>query len=216
MPRTRRIAPLIALALVAGLGVTGCSGGQPDTAAVVAGVRITNKQVEELTREALQIRALHDPIDGQAEVLGLLVITELGRRLAAERKIQLAAPDAEQAAQQLGLPPDSKLVRANAEWIPVGVALSANTEPAPLQDEDIGVLVAAWRRSGTFAATASTNDIVKVLRSDQDLPGAVGLRNLLRAAGDRYGLTVNPRYGRLIVFKRLPLLRGAVVDLPAA
>jgi hypothetical protein len=207
---------LAALLLVTGLGGTGCASGQPDTAAVVAGVRITNQQVEELTREAVTAGVVRDPVDGREEVLGLLVVTELGRRVAAERSITVVpAPEiSEAAASSLG--PDSKLARAIAEWAPLDTVLSAGAAPAQPSDDDVRVIVAALRRDPRVPAAVSTGDLTKSIRANAEVPYDVGLRNLLRSAADRYGLLVNPRYGRLLI-RQLPLLaESTVTDRPAA
>lgn len=219
MPRARPIALLVVLALVAGLGVTGCAAGRPDTAAIVGGVRITAQQVEEVAREAVELRA--DPTlatlaDAEEFVLGVMVMTELGRRIVAERSLSVAPPDVPQVARQLGVGPDSKLARLFAEWLPVGGALAADAAPAQPSDEDIHVIIAWARRHGQVAEDARTEDLAKRVRADADLPYQAGLRDMLRAAGDKYGLVVNPRYGPLKVLKwRLPLLsRPGVVDVP--
>ncbi|MBG6102312.1 hypothetical protein ACLQ3D_29270 [Micromonospora vinacea] len=216
--RARRLAAVatVALGLVA---LSGCRA-EPGIAAYIGDQRITEVQVTAAMKDlrtknpAPETSASGQPAAPQptvpevADVVRTMVLTRVCEKLSAEKNYQPRGQVAvDQAAQQLGLDPETGHVREVAKLFTCLSGLPA--EPAEPSKEEIADVIAAGRAAGKIPAELSDADAAQQLDGEQ-LRGALATKRILAEAAGRYDVTVSPRYRPL----EFPLLSFAD-DAPA-
>jgi hypothetical protein len=189
MQRVRRVAPVLVLALIAGLALAGCRS-QPDTAAYVGDARLTNEQLEDLFSEVSSQGASRS---SRTAVVQWWVLNELGRRIAADKGYQIPEAQVAQAAQQYGLKPDSPLARLAAEEQAVLQGIASSVKPTPASEEDLRAVYDKGRKAGVIPPDITFEQARPELDVDA-LRAALTQRDLFRDAAKTYNLTVNPQY----------------------
>lgn len=198
--RWARRLPRVAAALVASgvvaAGVTACQA-QPGAAGFLAGHRYTQAQVDDL------FEAYRDDVHGQVRdaatvrqaIARDLVMRDLLRRVAAERRITLPEPDYAKVAEQSQVPASDPFLRLDvateAYLDTVQNKLGVTARPTDADYRDIyRSLVAGGLDKRQLPYSQAKPQIAKIVD-----PKAVGLRRVLQRAADRYHARLNPRYG---------------------
>ncbi|MFI6238889.1 hypothetical protein ACIBEF_03315 [Micromonospora sp. NPDC050795] len=216
--RARRLAAVatVALGLVA---LSGCRA-EPGIAAYIGDQRITDVQVSTAMKDlrtknpAPESSASGQPGASQptlpkvADVVRTMVLTKVCEKLSAEKNYQPRGQvAADQAAQQLGLDPETGHVREVAKLFTCLSGLPAESvEPTK---EEIADVIAAGRAAGKIPAEVTDEAAAQQLDGEQ-LRGALATKRILAEAAGRYDVTVSPRYRPL----EFPLLSFAG-DAPA-
>ncbi|MFI6233803.1 hypothetical protein ACIBD9_09630 [Micromonospora sp. NPDC050784] len=216
--RARRLAAVatVALGLVA---LSGCRA-EPGIAAYIGDQRITDLQVSAAMKDlrtknpAPETSASGQPAAPQptlpevADVVRAMVLTRVCEKLSAEKNYQSRGQVAvDQAAQQLGLDPETEHVREVAKLFTCLSGLPA--EPVEPSKEEIADVIAAGRAAGKIPAEVTDEAAAQQLDGEQ-LRGALATKRILAEAVGRYDVTVSPRYRPL----EFPLLSFAD-DAPA-
>lgn len=197
--RTVRV-KVTALALVGVLGLAGCAHN-PEEALRVGDVSVGNSQIEDSAAPFVGVLGADAPGTAGTEVVAqvrqsvvqLTAFKEVASRYARETGVRAEAPDYASAAQGLQLDIDDPYVRLNAEAFALRDALLADaTGREPTEDEIRGVYDDFIALAGPDAATY--DQIRDELLRFPEYQQALGLRDELVEAADRYGVTVNPRY----------------------
>ncbi|MCG5439712.1 hypothetical protein [Micromonospora foliorum] len=216
--RARRLAAVatVALGLVA---LSGCRA-EPGIAAYIGDQRITDLQVSAAMKDLRTKNPAPEPsASGQpaapqptlpevADVVRAMVLTRVCEKLSAEKNYQPRGQVAvDQAAQQLGLDPETGHVREVAKLFTCMSGLPA--EPVEPSKEEIADVIAAGRAAGKIPAEVTDEAAAQQLDGEQ-LRGALATKRILAEAVGRYDVTVSPRYRPL----EFPLLSFAD-DAPA-
>jgi hypothetical protein len=206
MPRTRRIALLAALAVVAALGLTACGNEQPHTAAYVGNVHFTDKQLDTMVAEGRRYELDRPPSAIRRIGLATLIVTELGKRIARDRGISIAAPDYGHAASALEMPASTTYVRAFAEFSAVAGAVAMRLDPIPVSDATLRPYFDDLVKTDIVAADQYSSFAQQVGTSPY-LARDLALFKVIQEAARQAGLKVNPQYLPLItVIDEFPLV----------
>ncbi|MEV4118233.1 hypothetical protein [Micromonospora sp. NPDC049645] len=218
--RARRLAAVatVALGLVA---LSGCRA-EPGIAAYVGDQRITDLQVADVMKDLRtknptpseepsaggQPGAQQPTLPEAADVVRAMVLTKVCEQLSAEKNYQPRGQvTADQAAQQLGLSPETGYVREVAKFFTCLSGLPG--EPVEPTEQEMADVIAAGRAAGKIQPQVTDEEAAGQLNGEQ-LQGALATKRLLGEAVDRYDVTVSPRYRPL----EFPLLSFAD-DAPA-
>jgi hypothetical protein len=184
------------LALLGGLSLAGCRT-QPGVAAYVNGHRYTVAEVSAYVNELngkvegfLQING-----DLQQELLTLLLIRDLGHRIADERHLSIPAADPTPIAVHNGLAPSSPLARLVAELdatVQTLIEQLPPVQPSEAQQREVFTNLLVNGQSGV-----DDFERVRPLLTQDVIGAQLALRDALREAAVRYHVTVNPRYAPL-------------------
>ncbi|KOX09114.1 hypothetical protein ACWD6L_25595 [Micromonospora profundi] len=203
--RARR---LVAVASVS-LGLVALSGcrAEPGTAAYIGDQRITDSEVTAAMNDlrtknptptaAPQTDASGQPAPGPqlpelADVVRVMVLTNVCERASAEKGYQPRSQvSVDQAAQQLGLNPETGYVREMAKLFTCLSGLPA--EPVEPTEQEMADVIAAGRGGGNIPAEVSDEDAARQLDGEQ-LRGALATKRVLAEAVERYDVTISPRY----------------------
>ncbi|MEV4845558.1 hypothetical protein AB0K20_20390 [Micromonospora matsumotoense] len=242
--RARR---LIAAASVAALGVlslTACGKASPDVAAYIGDSRYSVARVDAIYTDA-QTRYAEAVRQGAAQsgqtpgpeqlragvtrqdVVNLLVSIDLGKRVAAEKKLQIPdqiTPD--QLAPQLQLPPQAEFAKLWGEWADLFAVLSQQLPPADLSDESVMAVYHAIEKTGGIDKGLPVAQVRQLFGDGGFVRSASALSAALGEQADKVDVEVNPRYrplgvpawvnkGQELVFYALPYIdaTGPVTDV---
>jgi hypothetical protein len=194
MQRARRMALVAALALAAGLALTGCRS-QPSVAAYVGDHRYTQADVDRIFNEVKDKPEPAVPATRQ-RIVRLLVLRDLAKQVATARKVQVK-PIGADFGQVLNLPTDSAYVKLYQNFYELQSALGEVAQPAKATDDDLFGFYRAGVAAGVFPAGASDEVVRQQLGNNEGVMAVFGLRDLLAAEGDREHVRVNPRFGPL-------------------
>ncbi|MBY8872095.1 hypothetical protein K7640_09615 [Micromonospora sp. PLK6-60] len=203
--RARR---LLAVATVA-VGLVALSGcrAEPGVAAYVGDHRITEDAVtgvldelkgslpsQEPTPAGQESEAPAGPrLPARSQVVSTLVLLEVCQKLSTEKNYRPQGQvQAEQVAQQFGLPADATYSQRVAELYTCLSGVPAGQSVAPTQEE-LAALVAAGKEAGAIPPEVTVEQAASQLDGDQ-LRSALATRNNLAEAVTGYDVTVNPRY----------------------
>ncbi|MEV4201740.1 hypothetical protein [Micromonospora globbae] len=242
--RARR---LIAAAGVAALGLcslTACGKSAPDVAAYVGDTSWSIARVDELyddvqakygeavRQDAARAGATPSPEQLRAsvtrqDVLNLLVSLELGKRVAAEKNIQV--PDEvgpEQLQQALGVPATAEYTRLWGEWVDVLQTLNRQLPPAELSDDAVMAVYGAIAKTGAIESGMTVDQVRQAFGDGGFVRSASAVSAALQEEAERADASVNPRYGQVgvpsfvnsaqgLVFYSLPYINhdGPVTDI---
>ncbi|MFY1700473.1 hypothetical protein ACN28G_01745 [Micromonospora sp. WMMA1923] len=242
-----RVRRLIAAASVAALGlvsVAGCGNSSPDVAAYVGDARYSLERVDEVYDDAqarygaavreqatqadatLSPEQLRSKVTRQ-DVVNLLVSLELGRRVAADKGVQV--PDEirpEQLAEQLQMPATAEYTKLWSEWLDVSTALGGALPPAQLSDDAVLAVYRAIEKTGAIQPGLSVAEVRQAFGEGAFVRQASALSAALTSEAERVGTTINPRFrpigvpsvvstGQSLVFYSLPYIdeAGPVTDI---
>jgi hypothetical protein len=223
LPRTRRVALVAALALLAGVALVGCGRSQPATAAYVGDTRYTERQVDAIADDISKLPSSDDDDPPRVQAVSLLVVNDLARRAAQAQSIAVPPSDYDGVARVTDLPDDSALVRVVGDWRAVASALSQRVSPVQPTEDDLREVFLGLRSNPNVPAGLTYEAVADQLRDDTQLPQMVAVRNVLREAAVKHGVVLNPRYRPLRVDlgdgeRRVPFLiaegSDVVTDLP--
>ncbi|WP_233604446.1 hypothetical protein [Micromonospora sp. HM5-17] len=203
MQRVRRLA---SIAVIAVLGTTALSACRSDSsvAAYLGDRKITEAEVTSVLEDATS--RVPSPsgeaaaggavvrVPSRSEVVRVLVLGDVCRRLTAERGLQpseRANPD--QVAAQFALPAGSRYVQQLAELYTCLTAIPADQQVTPT-DADLTDLVARGRRAGVVSPDERDADARNRLSQGPQLGTALSQRKVLSEALDRDEIIVSPRY----------------------
>ncbi|MFF5177486.1 hypothetical protein ACFY2Q_05605 [Micromonospora sp. NPDC000316] len=204
--RARR---LVAVASVA-LGLVALSGcrAEPGVAAYIGDQRITEGDVTAAmndlrTKNPTPTAAPQPGVGGQpaapapqlpglTDVVQVMVLTNVCEQTSADKGYQPRSQvTVEQAAQQLGLNPETGYVREMAKLFTCLSGLPA--EPVEPTEQEMADVIAAGRAGGNIPGEVSDADAARQLDGEQ-LRGALATKRILAEAVERYDVTVSPRY----------------------
>jgi hypothetical protein len=192
MPRTRRIALLVALAVVGALGLTACGREQPGTAAYVGDVRFTDRQLDTMVAEVKE----HHPSEAaniRTVALSWLIMTNLARQVAQERGISALGPDYLGNADQLEMPASASFVRAAADYEAALGSLTSRLTPVPATPDNLRRYFDDMAKIGVPLA-ANFESWAAEAASVSAMPLALAIMGAIRETTRHTRVVVNPRY----------------------
>ncbi|GAA2391141.1 hypothetical protein [Dactylosporangium salmoneum] len=173
----RRVVAAV-VAVLAAAGLAGCRA-EPSVAVYLGDRKVTVDQVDRIVRSA--------PGSSPSQVVSLFICGDAGRRLAAQRKLEVAPPDPAMFAVYFRLPENSEYVRLWAQCFSL-VSAAANVEMArPLTNEEAQRLVDALTAADVDVTVAEARrhiEIGPVFEAQKHFAEAIH-------GGD---VVVNPRY----------------------
>ncbi|MCM0676974.1 hypothetical protein NCC78_20115 [Micromonospora phytophila] len=242
--RARR---LIAAASVAALGVLSlgaCGKSAPDVAAYVGDTTYSMSRVdaiysdaqetfgEAVRKEAAQAGASPSPEQLRSkvtrqDVVNLLVSIELGKRVAAAKKLQV--PDQitpEQLQQQLQMPATAEYAKLWGEWADISQVLGQQLPPGELSDDAVMAVYQALAKTGQIDSGLGVAQVRELFGDGGFVRSGAALSAALQDEAERVGTSVNPRFqplgvpsvvgnGQSLIFYSLPYIDadGPVTDI---
>jgi hypothetical protein len=207
MPRVRKLMLVAVVALVGGLTLSGCQNS-PTTAVTMNGFSMQNSDVDNTfatvegdVRKGGQQINTESYGDVRQSIVRFTVFNEIAKRYAQEKGYPAPTPDYNAMAQQIGLPPEDPFVKLYADTQAYHDLLTSKAAPATPTEADLREAYERYRVA--YGDQALPYDQIKPnLQGVPEFAQAIGLRNELMAAAQRYGVSVNPRYAPL----EMPLL----------
>lgn len=217
-PTGSRLTVVAVLGVLALAGLGACRADR-SVAAYVDDVPISEAELDEamadyqaiLDAQAGGVAPTEDP--GQTgeraasfrrQLVGFRILTEAGHGYLAAEGLAAAEPDLDRVATQVGLAPDSALVRVVAEYLAVETVLRDSVEPvAPTETDQREV----YDNLVDQGLTVPPFEEARAALTEEVLGGPVALRDLLVAVRDRAEIQLNPRYQP--VHRVLVPVRGA-------
>jgi hypothetical protein len=161
------------------------------------------------------------------DVLNLLVAVELGKRLVAEKGIQVVDEvSPEQLQQHLRMPATAEYAKIWGEWVDISAALQAQLPPADLSDDAVMAVYHAIEKTGVLQPGMSVAQVREAFGEGAFVRSATALSSALREEADKVGASINPKYGPIgvptfvntgqsLVFYSLPYINhdGPVTDI---
>jgi hypothetical protein len=201
----------VALALAGLIVLTGCQN-DPAKVATINGTTLTESTVQDSVRaveanyQATPPQTAHQRsrADLYQLIVGFTVAKEAARRLAEEKGFPAPTPDYKTSAAFYELPETDPLVKAHAEFTAYRDLLQRAVTPATPTETDMRAVYdryAAEARAANQEPAPYETDVRPALLESADYRSALGLRDQLVAAFDRYGLQLNPKYAPV----RIPL-----------
>jgi outer membrane murein-binding lipoprotein Lpp len=215
MQSGRRLAIVAVLGILGVLVLSGCRS-QPRVAAYVGNTRYTEAQVDKIITNAQQLPTANLPEDKKRQVesqkqqiladmgtlrrdvVSALVLGDLGRRIAADRHVDVPPVDYAAFADQFQALSGAELTRVQADWIAVATALVQTVQPKSPTEADIRAIFNALRASNRLPAGATLQDVAAAYDNARTRQ-VVGLRDLMAEAARQQQVTINPRYRPLTV-----------------
>lgn len=209
--RARRLVAAVAVATLGVLSLGACGKSAPDAAAYVGDTKYRVDRVDAIYDEARAkytetIRAaaqqagvtpspdqLRWPM-GRQDVLNLLVGIDLGKRVAAEKQIQV--PD-QITVQDLGQGlrvPDTEYAELAAEWYDLYQALEASLPPAELTDDARIAVYDALVKAGAVPTGWSADEVRTQFGAATFVRQVSAVSAALQDEADRLDTSINPRY----------------------
>ncbi|MFE9688809.1 hypothetical protein [Micromonospora sp. NPDC005806] len=231
--RARRLTAAASVAALAVLSLAACARSAPGVAAYVGDTSYSIDRVNAIRAEAAQayagvVKAAEQQgqtvpaerrqldLDGQ-DVVNVLVGLDLGKRIVAEKKLEV--PDqisAAQIGQALNVP-NTEYASLAAEWYNMFGALGQGLPKAELTDADrtavYGALVKANVAPPGWSADEQRQAFADPSIASQ-VSAVVGLSEALKAEVDRQDVRINPRYPSLAVPALFQLQNIRLYDLP--
>jgi hypothetical protein len=208
MQRARRVALVAALAVLGAAALAGCRS-QPNVAAYVGDLKITEAKVNQVIDEVLPRMNKSQLGAVRQDVVRWLVVGEVARRVAAERGYPVEDADRDQLAAQAQLPTGTRLARVYGDWLINVNAVYAKAQPVEATSEDLHAIYDQQVADGSLPPGTSFEEATANVDQAR-LARVVGLRNALRDAAKRMHVTVNPRYRPLVLtLAGVPLPLGA-------
>jgi hypothetical protein len=208
MQRVRRVALVAALAVLGVASLAGCRS-QPTVAAYVGTMKITEAQVNRIVDSVKSQLPAGQLGTYRQRVVSWLVVGELARRLDRERGYPLEPLDRQQYVDLAGQADPkvpalddgrnlSRMAQVHGDWYAAVSALLGKAQPAQPTEEDKHAIFDYALARGELPAGTRYEDVIGSLNVAQVAP-FIGLRNELRDAATAAHLSVNPRYGPLVL-----------------
>ncbi|MEE6263349.1 hypothetical protein [Plantactinospora sonchi] len=213
MQRARRLASIAVIAVLGTTALSACRS-EPNVAAYVGDRKITENEVTSVLNDAKsKVPPTSTPTveagapeagappestvkaPTRGEVVRVLVMEEVCRRLAADKGFQPAqAPPADEWAGQQGLPVGSRYVQ-HAINLQSCISAAPTGQPVAPSQQDLADLMARGQAAGVMPPEVDVEQVRQ--RYDGDtLRGGFALRQTLTTAVADYRVKLNPRYGQ--------------------
>jgi hypothetical protein len=227
MLRARRLASVVSVAVVGVLALGACGRAAPDVAAYVDDTRYRTDRVDTIYSDAqarygaaVQAQAAAQGVPTPSpdqlkstltrqEIVDLLVSLDLGKRVAAEKRIQV--PDkvnADQVAQVLRMPADAEYAKLWSEWADVYQTLGAQLPPVQVSDASVDAVYRALVRGGKVGSNADEAQIRGALSKEEFVQLDTTVSAAMTEMARRVGVTINPRYRPLGLPALFPTQNG--------
>jgi hypothetical protein len=225
MQRVRRLASIAIIVVLGATGLSACRS-EPGVAAYVGDRKITEDEVTQVLQDAgsrvPSPSASPDPAAPpgappvkavtRAEVVRVLVLEEVCRRLAADKGFQpVQRPPVDEWAQQRGLPLGSRYVEHSIEVEACISGVPAGEPVAPTQ-EDLTDMVARGKAADVVPPEVTVEEFGQRFDGEA-LRHGLAVRNTLTEAVARYDVTLSPRTG-LLEYPLLTLGEATIVVVP--
>jgi hypothetical protein len=219
MLRARRLASVVSVAVVGVLALGACGRSSPDVAAYVGDTRYRTDRVETIyddaqAKYAAAVEAQANSTPGaptpspeqlkskltRQDVVNLLVSLDLGKRVAAEKQIEV--PDnvkADQLVQGLQMPADAEYTQLWGEWIDIFGALTQKLPPAELSDDAVMAVYQSLVKVGKIDPGLSIGQVRQLFGKGEFVQRAAALSAALSDVAKRSSTSVNPAYRPLAV-----------------
>ncbi|MFB9237331.1 hypothetical protein ACFFWC_17520 [Plantactinospora siamensis] len=246
--RARPVASAVSLALVAVAALGACGRSEPGVAAYVGDATYSTDRVDHIYTDAQS--KFHDAVQGQIaaqaaqsgasptvepprstvtrqDVVDLLVGIDLGKRVAAEKKIPISDQvTAEQLESDIQMPASAEFAKLWGEWIDIYGTLSEKLPPAELSDQAVMAIYQALVKVGKIPGGMSVTQVRQTFGDGGFVRTTTAVSAALADEAKRIGVTVNPRYrplgvpavvstGSGVILYELPYVDqdGPVIDL---
>ncbi|WP_433080650.1 hypothetical protein ACQP1P_43695 [Dactylosporangium sp. CA-052675] len=210
--RVRRLAGVVALALAAGSALAACRS-QPDVA-----VYVGDRQVSAASVDAI-VKSVNDEADRRVaafaaarakdpgtlppplvrtngtEVVSLIVLADLGRRVIAERGLSSRTAPVDTVARTFGMSPSDPYVVLWTEYLGGLQSVAAAEQARPLTDEEADRL---WEAGGADA-DADYDEATHHFKTQISLGPLFSAQRRLAGALHASDVSVNPRYGPVVM-----------------
>ncbi len=199
--RARRSLVAVSVAALAALSLAACGRSAPDVAAYVGDTRYSVERVDAIYDDAQRQYAdavrnqapqtpspeeLRSPVTRQ-DVLNLLVALDLGKRVAAEKGLQVTDEvSPEQLQQPLRMPATTEYTKLWGEWVDLSATLQQSLPPADLSDESLMAVYRAIEKTGAIQPGLSVDQVRQAFGEAGFVRSATALSTAL-AAGGREG-----------------------------
>ncbi len=215
MQRARLLAVVAVLAVFGGVTLTGCRS-EAGVAAYVGDTRISESRVEQLVRDAQSradaedgvhlstadcresLRQSPDPdlvcAPGRDEVVGTLVLTELGRRMVADRHLSPLVFASQDVAAAERIPRSSAYASARAEMHGYLSAVTQGLGPVEPTAAELRYAYDRLHEAKALAPEETYEVVAAALSGDEEFKGALGLSRPFADSVKRYHVVVSPRY----------------------
>ncbi|SCF36480.1 hypothetical protein GA0074695_6126 [Micromonospora viridifaciens] len=242
--RARRLIAAASVAALAVLSLAACGRSAPSVAAYVGDRTYSVDRVNEIYEDAQAqyaeaVRAQRSQLGTTAtpeelrssvtrqDVVNLLISVELGKRVTAEKGIQVIDEvTPEQLQLELQLPATTEYVQLWGEWADISTALQRQLPPADLSDDAVMAVYHAIEKTGAIPTGLSVAEVRQAFGEGGFVRSATALSSALREEAEKAGASINPRYGRIgvpsvvstgqsLVFYSLPYIShdGPVTDI---
>ncbi|WP_433210787.1 hypothetical protein ACQP00_48895 [Dactylosporangium sp. CS-047395] len=207
--RVRRFAGAIALSLVF---LTACRS-QPDVAVYLGDRTVSAAEVDAIVRgvndeadrriaafaaaRATDPGTLPPPIvrTTGTEVVSLIVLADLGRRVIADRGLTTHPAPADTIAETFAMPPADRYVRLWTEYLTGLQSVAAAEQNRPLTDDEADRLYEA----GAADPDVDYDEAVHRFKTQLNLATLFGAQQRLAGAMAGADVSVNPRYGPVVL-----------------
>ncbi|MET7400865.1 hypothetical protein ABZS66_46035 [Dactylosporangium sp. NPDC005572] len=148
-----------------------------------------------------------------AQVVSLMALRQVGERLLSERGLPTAPRASEVFEAIFGLPASDPYVRLWLDYWQVVQPIVAAQPERPLTDDEAGRFYAALTDAGQVPGGVGYDEMIADLKRYPAFGAAASAQEALAAAAS--GVTINPRYGGLVLPAILSLPSGPVpIDIP--
>jgi hypothetical protein len=192
MPRTRRIALVVALAVVGALGITACGQERPGTAAYVGDQRFTDRQLDTMVAETAKYHP-GELAEVRTVTLSWLVLTRLAQQAAHERGINPLGPDYVGRADQFEMPAASSFVRTAAEYGAAMATLQNRLTPVAAAPDTLRRYYDDMAKAG-LPLDDDFETWAEDARSVSAMPIVLAILAAIRDVAQRVHVVINPRY----------------------
>jgi hypothetical protein len=210
--RVRRLAVVVTLALAAGSALTGCRS-EPDVAVYYGDQKVSVARVDAI------VKGVNDEADRRltewgraraenpntlppafvhtngAEVVSLIVLADLGRRVIRQQGLGTRVVPADTIAETFGMPATDTYVTLWVDYLSGLQSVAAAEQARPLTEEEADRLYDA----GAADPDADYDDAIHQLRSTINLAPLLDAQRRLAGAMGAARVSVNPRYGPVVL-----------------
>lgn len=209
----RRLIAAASVAALAVLSLAACGRSAPDVAAYVGDTRYSVDRVDEIyndaqtqyadavRRQGAQMGASPAPEELRSavtrqDVLNLLVAIDLGKRVAAERGLQVTDEfSPEHLQSQLQMPATTEYTKLWGEWVDISAVLEKELPPADLSDDAMMAVYHAIARTGVIKSGLSVAQVRQAFGDGAFVRTASALSSALREEAEKVDASINPKYG---------------------
>ena len=239
--RARRSLVAVSVAALSARSRAASGPSAPDVAAYVGDTRYSVERVDAIYDDAQRQYAdavrnqapqtpspeeLRSPVTRQ-DVLNLLVALDLGKRVAAEKGLQVTDEvSPEQLQQPLRMPATTEYTKLWGEWVDLSATLQQSLPPADLSDESLMAVYRAIEKTGAIQPGLTVDQVRQAFGEAGFVRSATALSNALQQQAEKVDVSVNPRFGvsgvpslvntgQSLVFYSLPYVSqdGPVTDI---